>query len=163
MAALLFLMPSLPVALAAEPVETRTLSELRRDLDSGATTSVALVQAFTQRIEAIDKQGPQLRAIIAINPKALAQARALDQELRSKGRPRGPLHGIPVLLKDNIESADPMATTAGSLALTGNVTGRDAPIVANLRAAGAVTLGKANLSEWAHFRADNSISRWSAV
>lgn len=163
MAPLLFLVAAIQPTLAAEPAETRTLSELRRDLDSGATTSVALVQAFMQRIEAIDKQGPQLRAIIAVNPRALAQARALDQELRSKGRPRGALHGIPVLLKDNIESADPMPTTAGSLALINNITGRDAPIVANLRAAGAVILGKANLSEWANFRSDNSISGWSAV
>jgi amidase len=162
-APLLLLIASLQPALAAEPPETRSLSELRRDLDSGATTSVALVQAFTERISAIDKQGPRLRAIIAINPRALAQAKALDQELRSKGRPRGPLHGIPVLLKDNIESADPMPTTAGSLALIDNVTGRDAPIVANLRAAGAIILGKANLSEWANFRSENSISGWSAV
>jgi amidase len=163
MAPVLLLLPSLQPARAAEPVETRTLSQLRRDLDSGATTSVALVQAFTQRIATIDKQGPQLRAIIAVNPRALAQARALDEELRSKRRPRGPLHGIPVLLKDNIESADPMPTTAGSLALIDNVTGRDAPIVANLRAAGAIILGKANLSEWANFRSDDSISGWSAV
>lgn len=163
LALLLFLLPSLQPVSAAEPAETRTLSELRRDLDSGATTSVALVQAFTQRIAAIDKQGPQLRAIISVNPQAVAQARALDQELRNKGRPRSPLHGIPVLLKDNIESADPMPTTAGSLALIGNVTGRDAPIVAHLRAAGAVILGKANLSEWANFRSDHSISGWSAV
>lgn len=161
MAPLLLLVTTLQAA--AEPAETRTLGELRRDLDSGATTSVALVQTFTQRIEAIDKQGPQLRAIIAINPQALAQAKALDQELRSKGRARGPLHGIPVLLKDNIESADPMPTTAGSLALIDNVTGRDAPIVANLRAAGAVILGKANLSEWANFRSRSSLSGWSAV
>ena len=160
---LLILMSSLQPALAAEPAETRTLSDLRRDLDAGATTSVALVQAFTQRIEALDQQGPRLRAIIAVNPRALAQARALDQELQTKGRPRGPLHGIPVLLKDNIESADPMPTTAGSLALINNVTGRDAPIVANLRAAGAIILGKANLSEWANFRSDDSISGWSAV
>ena len=147
---------------SAENVETRSLSELRRDLDARKTTSVELVEAFTQRIDAIDKRGPQLRSIIAVNPQAIAQARALDQELRSKG-PRGPLHGIPVLLKDNIESADPMPTTAGSLALIDNVTGRDAPIVANLRAAGAVILGKANLSEWANFRSDDSISGWSAV
>ena len=147
---------------AAEPAETRSLSELRADLDSRKTTSVELVQALTQRIDAIDKRGPQLHSIIAINPDAIKQARALDQELRTKGA-RGPLHGIPVLLKDNIESADPMPTTAGSLALIDNVTQRDAPIVANLRAAGAVILGKANLSEWANFRSDVSISGWSAV
>ncbi|MET0534842.1 MAG: amidase [Steroidobacter sp.] len=160
--ALLFIAFSSLTFAAEAPPDTRSLSELRRDLDSGATTSVALVQAFTQRIETIDRQGPRLRSIIAINPRALDQARALDQELKSKG-PRGPLHGIPVLLKDNIESNDPMPTTAGSLALIDNFTNRDAPIVANLRAAGAVILGKANLSEWANFRSDNSISGWSAV
>ena len=149
-------------ASAAEPADSRSISELRTELDSRKTTSVALVQAFSQRIDAIDRHGPQLRSVIAINPEAIAQARALDQELRSKG-PRGPLHGIPVLLKDNIESADPMPTTAGSLALLHNVTGRDAPIVASLRAAGAVILGKTNLSEWANFRSEDSISGWSAV
>jgi len=147
---------------AADEPDTRTLSELRSDLDSRKTTSVELVEAFTRRIEAIDRNGPQLRSIIAINPDALKQARALDKELQTKG-PRGPLHGIPVLLKDNIESADPMPTTAGSLALMGNLTKRDAPIVANLRAAGAVILGKTNLSEWANFRSRNSTSGWSAV
>lgn len=149
-------------AYSADDADTRSLSELRRDLDARKTTSVELVEALTQRIDAIDQRGPQLRSIIAVNPRAIAQARALDQELRTKG-PRGPLHGIPVLLKDNIESADPMPTTAGSLALLDNVTGRDAPIVANLRAAGAIILGKANLSEWANFRSDDSISGWSAV
>jgi amidase len=149
-------------ARAADGADTRSLTELRRDLDARKTSSVELVQAFTQRIEDIDRRGPRLRSIIALNPDALAQARALDQELRNKGA-RGPLHGIPVLLKDNIESADPMPTTAGSLALLDNVTRRDAPIVANLRAAGAVVLGKANLSEWANFRSDDSISGWSAV
>ncbi len=147
---------------AADEPYNRTLSELRADLDSRKTTSVELVQAFTRRIEAIDRNGPQLRSVIAINPDALKQARALDKELQTKG-PRGPLHGIPVLLKDNIESADPMPTTAGSLALIGNVTHRDAPIAANLRAAGAIILGKTNLSEWANFRSSGSTSGWSAV
>lgn len=147
---------------AADEPDTRTLSELRNDLDSRKTTSVELVQAFTKRIEAIDRNGPQLRSIIALNPDALNQARALDKELQTKG-PRGPLHGIPVLLKDNIETADPMPTTAGSLALIGNVTKRDAPIAANLRAAGAIILGKTNLSEWANFRSRSSTSGWSAV
>ncbi|MBL8264834.1 amidase [Steroidobacter sp.] len=152
-------------AQAATPVDapdTRSLSELRSDLDSRKTTSAELVEAFTRRIGAIDRSGPQLRAIIAINPDALKQARALDKELQTQGA-RGPLHGIPVLLKDNIESADPLPTTAGSLALIDNVTKRDAPIVANLRAAGAIILGKANLSEWANFRSRSSISGWSAV
>jgi len=147
---------------ADDAPDTRTLSELRADLDARKTTSVELVEAFTRRIEAIDRNGPKLRSVIAINPDALKQARALDKELRTKG-PRGPLHGIPVLLKDNIESADPMPTTAGSLALAGNLTHRDAPIAANLRAAGAIILGKTNLSEWANFRSRNSTSGWSAV
>jgi amidase len=149
-------------ASAADAPDTRTLSELRADLDARKTTSVELVEAFTKRIEAIDRNGPQLRSVIAINPDAIKQARALDKELQTKG-PRGPLHGIPVLLKDNIESADPMPTTAGSLALINNVTKRDAPIAANLRAAGAIILGKTNLSEWANFRSTSSTSGWSAV
>ena len=147
---------------AAEDADTRTVSELRADLDSRKTTSVELVEALTRRIEAIDRKGPQLRSVIAINPDALKQARALDKELQTKG-PRSPMHGIPVLVKDNIETADPMPTTAGSLALINNVTRRDAPIIANLRAAGAIILGKTNLSEWANFRSTNSISGWSAV
>src|SRR5690606_6981412 len=145
---------------AAEPADNRTVSELRADLDSRKTTSVELVQAFIRRIETIDRNGPQLRSVISINPKALDQARALDKELRSKG-PRSPMHGIPVLVKDNIETADPMPTTAGSLALIDNVTRRDAPVIANLREAGAIILGKTNLSEWANFRSTNSISGWS--
>ncbi|HEY0942028.1 MAG TPA: amidase [Steroidobacter sp.] len=147
---------------AAEQADHRTVSELRADLDSRKTTSAELVQAFIRRIEAIDRNGPQLRSVISINPQALEQARALDKELRSKG-PRGPMHGIPVLVKDNIETADPMPTTAGSLALLDNVTKRDAPIIANLRKSGAIILGKTNLSEWANFRSTNSISGWSAV
>jgi amidase len=147
---------------AVEPADTRTVSELRADLDSRKTTSVELVEAFTRRIEAIDRNGPKLRSVIAINPDAIKQARALDKELQSKG-PRSPMHGIPVLVKDNIETADPMPTTAGSLALIDNVTKRDAPIIANLRAAGAIILGKTNLSEWANFRSTNSVSGWSAV
>lgn len=147
---------------AADAPDARTVTELRAALDSRKTTSVELVEAFTRRIEAIDRNGPQLRSVIAVNPDALAQARALDKELQSKG-PRSPMHGIPVLVKDNIETADPMPTTAGSLALIDNVTRRDAPIIANLRAAGAIILGKTNLSEWANFRSTNSISGWSAI
>jgi len=105
---------------------------------------------------------PQLHAVIALNPHAPADARALDAE-RKAGKVRGPLHGVPILLKDNIESADGTATTAGSLALKDNVTGRDAPLVKRLRDAGLVILGKANLSEWANIRSSHSISGWSAV
>jgi amidase len=139
----------------------KSIAELKRDLDSGATTSEALVKAYVERIDAIDRNGPRIRSVLTLNPDALAQARKLDAERRRSVR--GALYGVPILLKDNVESADRMPTTAGSLALASNVTGRDAPIVANLRAAGAVILGKANLSEWANFRSDQSISGWSGL
>lgn len=129
---------------------------------AGTLTSEALVRLDLERIEQIDRAGPKLNSVIAINPHALADARALDAERRA-GRVRGPLHGIPVLLKDNIESDDGTATTAGSLALKDNLTHRDAPLVKRLTDAGAVILGKANLSEWANFRSTRSISGWSAV
>src|SRR5690606_31084692 len=110
-------------------------------------------------LERIDDLNPLLNAVIAVDPTALDQARSLDRE----AAPRGPLHGMPILIKDNIETAGPLPTTAGSLALIENVTGRDAPLVAKLREAGAVIVGKANLSEWANIRDSNSISGWSAV
>jgi len=140
----------------------KSLMDLRSELDAGKTTSVALVQAYLDRIEALDRKGPTIRSVLAVNPGALAQAKALDAELKQKGA-RGPLHGIPILIKDNIESIEPLPTTAGSLALLDNITRQDAPIVANLRAAGAIILGKTNLSEWANFRSDNSISGWSGL
>ncbi len=122
----------------------------------------ALIEALLARIEAMDRRGPELRAMIAVNPDALADARALDDERRA-GKLRGPLHGRPVVIKDNIETAGAMATTAGSLALAGSRAGRDAPLVARLRAAGCVILGKNNLSEWANIRSMHSVSGWSAV
>lgn len=143
-------------------VEEVSLSELSTMLDARRTTAEALVRAYRARIAAMDRAGPRLRSIIALNPDALAQARALDAERRA-GRVRGPLHGVPILVKDNIETKDPVATTAGSLALANNVTNRDAPVIARLRAAGAVILGKTNLSEWANIRSTNSMSGWSAV
>lgn len=146
----------------AYDVEEKSIAQLQADMTSGAVTSEQLVQAYFDRIERIDRNGPTLNSIIALNPNALEQARALDQA-RAQGRVRGPLHGIPILLKDNIESADPIATTAGSLALVDNVTHRDAPLVARLRDAGAVILGKTNLSEWANIRSSHSTSGWSAV
>lgn len=146
--------------LAAQTTLPKTLSENAADLAAGRTTSEALVQSYLARIAAIDDAGPAIRAVIVTNPDVLAQARALDAE-RAAGRVRGPLHGIPILLKDNIESADNMATTAGSLALRNNVTRRDAPFVARLRAAGAIILGKTNLSEWANFRGNRSTSGYS--
>ncbi len=148
-------------AAAGEPVPVAEVSvaELQALMASGAATSESITRAYLERIERLDGL---LNAVIATNPDALQQARALDEE-RARGELRGPLHGIPVLLKDNIESRDPMATTAGSLALAGNITGRDAFFVARLRDAGAVILGKTNLSEWANFRSERSSSGWSGV
>lgn len=142
--------------------EPPTLEDIAADIRSGRTTSAAVTQAFLDRIAAVDDAGPMLNAVLAVNPNALADARALDEELAA-GRSRGPLHGVPVLLKDNIETRDPMPTTAGSLALRDNLTGRDSPLAARLREAGAVILGKTNLSEWANFRSSGSSSGWSAV
>jgi amidase len=147
---------------AADPVEERSIDDLGAALKAGQITSHALVAAYLARIARIDKAGPRINSVIVTNPDALAQADALDRE-RKAGRLRGPLHGIPILIKDNIESADRMPTTAGSLALADNVSKRDAPLVARLRAAGAIILGKTNLSEWANIRSNRSSSGWSGV
>jgi amidase len=138
-----------------------TVVSLQQKLAAGELTARRLVEAYFARIAALDRQGPELRSVIETNPDALAIADALDAEREAKG-PRGPLHGIPVLVKDNIDTADRMTTTAGSLALEGSVPPRDAHVAARLRAAGAVILGKANLSEWANFRSTRSVSGWSA-
>ena len=140
----------------------KTLPELSDALAAGEITSQALTQTYLTRIEAVDRGGPTLQAILALNPDALAQAKASDTR-RAAGTTLGPLDGLPILLKDNIETLDPVATTAGALALKDNVTGRDSPLVAGLRAQGAVILGKTNLSQWANFRSNNSISGWSAL
>jgi amidase len=145
-----------------DPAVEKSVAQLRADLEAGKTTSERLVRAYLDRIDALDRKGPAIRAVIAINPDALKIARELDRERKTTGA-RSPMHGVPVLLKDNIESLDALPTTAGSLALVENFAARDAPIVANLRAAGAVILGKTNLSEWANFRSERSISGWSAV
>ena len=151
-----------PVAAQTAPVvEEKSIDQLQAMM-AGGTSSEAITQAYLARIAAMDRTGPTLRAVIATNPDAVAEARASDLR-RKSGKPRGPLDGIPVLIKDNIETKDPIATTAGSLVLKDNVTLRDAPLVANLRAQGAVILGKTNLSEWANIRSSNSISGWSAV
>lgn len=147
---------------AGRAVIETSISELQAEMAAGRMTSERITRAYLARIEAIDRRGPALHSVIAVNPDAIAQARTLDAE-RKAGRVRGPLHGVPILLKDNIESADPMATTAGSLALSDNITGRDAPLVARLREAGVVILGKTNLSEWANIRSGDSTSGWSAV
>ena len=147
---------------ATQMMVERSISELSVDMAAGHLTSEQLVRAYLERIKAIDRSGPELRSVLAINPEALAQARSLDAERRA-GRIRGPLHGIPVLIKDNIETADSLATTAGSLALKNNFAAQDAPLVARLRTAGAVILGKTNLSEWSNMRSGNALSGWSAL
>jgi amidase len=136
-------------------------AELQAAMSTGTLTAKALAQRYLDRIARIDKSGPRLNSIIELNPDALAIAAALDGE-RRQGRVRGPLHGIPVLLKDNIATADRMQTTAGSLALVGAKPPRDAGIVTRLRDAGAVILGKTNLSEWANIRSTRSTSGWSS-
>ena len=138
------------------------VQDLGQAMAAGSATSESLTKAYLARIAALDRKGPKLNSIIVLNPHALADARALDAE-RKAGKLRGPLHGLPILLKDNIESADDTATTAGSLALKDNVTNRDAPLVKRLTDAGAVILGKTNLSEWANYRSSHSISGWSAM
>jgi amidase len=128
---------------------------------SGELTARRLALAHLERIAALDRQGPELRSVIETNPEAVAIAEALDAERQAKG-PRGPLHGIPVLLKDNVDTADRTTTTAGSLALEGSIPPRDSGVAARLREAGAVLLGKANMSEWANFRSTRSVSGWSS-
>src|SRR5437660_1327115 len=137
-----------------------TLPELQDGMKFGKFTARALVEKYTARIDEIDKRGSAVNAIIEVNPDAFAIADALDQERKAKG-PRGPLHGIPVLIKDNIDTADRMMTTAGSLALVGSKPPKDSFVAQKLRAAGAVILGKTNLSEWANIRSGHSVSGWS--
>lgn len=138
-----------------------TVPELQDKMEKGIYSSAQITQLYLNRIEAIDKNGPKLNSMIEINPDALIVAKAMDQE-RKEGKIRGSLHGIPVVIKDNIDTADKMMTTAGSLALVGNIATKDAFIVKQLRNAGAVILGKTNLSEWANFRSTNSCSGWSS-
>jgi amidase len=138
-----------------------TIAELQAAMTSRATTARAIAERYLARVDAVDKSGPSLRSVIEVNPDALTMADELDRERTAKG-PRGPLHGIPILLKDNIDTADRMRTSAGSLALAEWTPPRDAFLVTRLRAAGAVILGKTNLSEWANFRSMRSTSGWSA-
>ena len=138
----------------------RSVAELGEMMKQGTLTSRALTQRYLSRIDAMDKRGPAVNAVIELNPDALAIADERDAE-RKAGKSRGPLHGIPVLIKDNIDSADKMHTTAGSLALATNTPARDAFILERLRAAGAVLIGKTNLSEWANYRSTHSSSGWS--
>lgn len=138
-----------------------TIDSLQAKMKSGEYTSRSITEMYLKRIDAVDKNGPKINAVIELNPDALAIADAMDNE-RKAGKLRGPLHGIPVLIKDNINTADKMMTTAGALALAGNKAAQDAFIVRKLREAGAVLLGKTNLSEWANFRSSRSTSGWSS-
>jgi amidase len=137
-----------------------SIAELQHRLSSGQVTSRELVREYTARIDAIDRKGPTLRSVLQLNPDAPAIAEELDRERRQKGA-RGPLHGIPIMLKDNVDTHDRMHTTAGSLALLGSTPPLDATVAARLRQAGAVLLGKLNMSEWANFRSNSSSSGWS--
>ena len=141
-------------------LDEMTIAELQKGMTTGKYTARSITQKYLTRIAAVDKKGPALNSIIELNPDALKIADELDKERKAKG-PRGPLHGIPVLIKDNIDTVDRMATTAGSLALVGSKPPADSFLVQRLRAAGAVILGKTNLSEWANIRASRSTSGWS--
>jgi amidase len=149
-----------PPAPAPFDLEEATIAGLQQRMQSGQDTSRSLVDKYLARIEALDRSGPALHSVLEVNPDARTIADRLDAERKSRG-PRGPLHGIPILIKDNIATADRMMTTAGSLALAGATPPRDAFIVERLHEAGAVILGKTNLSEWANFRSTHSTSGWS--
>src|SRR6266705_752270 len=141
-------------------LDEMTITELQDGMKSGKFTSRSVVKKYLDRIDDIDKKGPAINSVIEVNPDAVAIAESLDRERKEKG-PRGPLHGIPILIKDNIDTADRMMTTAGSLALLGSTPAQDSFVARKLRAAGAVILGKTNLSEWANFRSNHSSSGWS--
>ena len=153
--------PSRPSPAPPFDLEETTVAELQAGMASGRYTSRGIVEQYLARIAAMDRAGPTLQSILETNPEALDLAEQLDRERASKG-PRGPLHGIPVLLKDNIDTADRMTTTAGSLALEGSIPPRDSNVAERLRAAGAVLLAKANMSEWANIRSTRSSTGWSA-
>jgi amidase len=142
--------------------EEITIAEIQAMMQAGTLTSAELVDFYLDRIEALDQSGPTVNSVLEINPQARQIARNRDRERRTTG-PRGPLHGVPILLKDNIDTGDRMHTTAGSLALAAAPAPRDATVARRLRQAGAVILGKANLSEWANFRGFSSTSGWSGV
>jgi len=166
-AALLLASASASVAQADEPAPTASfvleesgIADLQQRMKSGELTAHAVTQLYLDHIAAIDKAGPAINAVIELNPDALRIADELDAE-RKSGKVRGPLHGIPILIKDNIDTADRMHTTAGSLALADSIAAQDSTVAANLRNAGAVILGKTNLSEWANFRSTHPTSGWS--
>jgi amidase len=141
-------------------LDESTFSDLQQGMKSGKYTARSLVEKYSARIDEIDKHGPAINSVIELNPDALSIADQLDQERKAKG-PRGPLHGIPLFIKDNIDTADKMMTTAGSLALVGSKPAKDSFVAERLRASGAVILGKTNLSEWANIRSSHSTSGWS--
>lgn len=149
-----------PTPAPAFELEEVTIAQLQDGIKSGKFSARSLAEEYLARIEALDKHGPAVNSVIEVNPDAIDIAEKLDRERKEKGS-RGPMHGIPLLIKDNIDTADRMSTTAGSLALVGAKPPKDAFIVQRLRAAGAVILGKTNLSEWANFRSTHSTSGWS--
>jgi amidase len=155
--------PAAPAATSPPPFELDELSiaDLQAGMRTGRLTARSIVDAYLRRIDSLDRRGPALRAVIEVNPDAAALADRLDRE-RQQGQLRGTLHGIPILLKDNIDTADRMTTTAGSLALMGSVPAQDSFAARRLRDAGAILLGKANMSEWANIRSPRSSSGWSA-
>jgi amidase len=138
-----------------------SISSLGEKMAAGKYSSEQVTNLYLKRIEEIDKKGPLLNSVIELNPEALNIAKAMDEE-RKAGKTRGPLHGIPILVKDNINTGDKMQTTAGALAMQGHIAATDAFVVKKLREAGAVILGKTNLSEWANFRSSHSCSGWSS-
>ena len=152
--------PTTASSVAAFELDELTVADLQQRMASNQDTARSLCEKYMARIEALDKQGPTLRSVLEVNPDALEIAAALDAE-RAAGKVRGPLHGIPVLVKDNVGTADRMETTAGSLALVGMQPSADSHVAKRLRDAGAVILGKTNLSEWANFRSTHSSSGWS--
>jgi amidase len=151
---------NIPVEVEPFELDEITIADLQEGMKSGKYTARAIAEKYLERIEAIDKRGPSINSVMETNPDALAIAEALDKERKEKG-PRGPLHGIPILIKDNIDTGDRMMTTAGSLALLGSRASKDSYVARKLREAGAVILGKTNLSEWANIRSNHSISGWS--
>ncbi len=148
--------------LSQQALYNQSAVELERELAAGRVSSEQLVRAYLARIKRMDRRGPSLHAVISVNRDAIRQARELDRERRT-GHVRGPLHGLPILVKDNIETHDAMPTTAGSLALARNYAINDAAVIARLRAAGMIVIAKANMSEWANFRSPNGLSGWSAM
>ncbi len=151
-----------PGAAGSFPLQEATVADLQGQMESGELSAQRITELYLERIQKLNHQGPELNAILVTNPDALAVAQELDRE-RSQGKVRGPLHGIPIIIKDNIDTADKMPTTAGSKALEGTFATSDAFVVQRLRDAGAVILAKANLSEWANFRSERSSSGWSGM